>query len=108
MDFVENIRDIRIGNIIEEKLIERSMTKTEFAKKINRSRSDVNDILKRKSIDTNLLIEISKTLEYDFIRSIYYGEQPLTTVFIAVKVKEEEIQKMNLQEKFIQFLKPKK
>ena len=83
------------------------MSKTAFAKKISRSRSDVNDILKRKSIDTQLLIEISKILDYDFIHNIYYKGQTDRTLFISVKTEAELLEKWHLFEKFIHFLKNK-
>ena len=105
MDFIENIQDIHIGKIIEAKFAEKSMTKTEFAEKINRSRTDVNDIFKRESIDTNLLIEISKVLEYDFIRNVYYVEQTLPTIYITVKIKEEKIKDLDLPKEFIKLVK---
>ena len=108
MDFVENIRDIHIGNIIEKKLAEKSMTKTEFANRISKVRVTVYDIFERKSIDIELLISISKVLEYDFIRSVYYDEETSPTLFIAVKTNEAEIKKMELPEAFIRFVKSKK
>ena len=108
MDFIENIVDINIGRIIQGKLKEKSMSVTEFASKINKERSTVYDIFGRKSIDTELLIEISKALEYDFIREIYYGEETSPTVFIAVKTNENEIKNLNLSEEFIRLLKKKK
>ena len=66
------------------------MTITEFASKINRERTTARDILKRKSIDTEFLIEISKVLDYDFIRNVYYGEQTSPTVCITLKIKEDD------------------
>ena len=108
MDFTENIRDIHIGNIIKEKLTEKSMTVAEFAFMINRERTTARDILKRKSIDTELLIKISQILDYDFIRSVYYGEKISPVVFIAVKMEEDELKKLDLPEEFVRFVKSKK
>jgi predicted transcriptional regulator len=105
MDFIENLRNVHIGTIIREKLKEKSMSVTEFATKINRERSTIYDIFERKSIDIELLVIISKTLDYDFIRSIYYDEETSSTIFIAVKTKEEEITKLNLPEGFFLFYK---
>ena len=99
MDFVENIPNIHIGSIIKGVFAEKTITKTEFANRINRSRTDVNDIFKRKSIDTELLVEISKVLEYDFIRKVYYEEYASPTIYIAFKIKEGEIK--DLQNEFI-------
>ena len=108
MDFIDNIQNVHIGAIIEKKLKEKLMTVTEFADKINRERSTVYDIFKRKSIDTELLVLISKALDYDFIRTVYYGEETSPTVFIAVKTKEQDIKKLNLPEEFIRLVKPQK
>ena len=41
-----------------------------FAKKLNFDRSNIYSIFNRKSIDTDLLFEISEILHYDFF-SIY-------------------------------------
>jgi len=108
MDFIENIRNIHIGSIVEEKFKEKSMTITEFADKIHRERSTVYSIFARKSIDIELLIDISKALDYDFIRKVYYDEETSPTVFIAVKTHEDELKKWNLPQEFIRLVKPKK
>jgi len=106
MDFIENIQNIHIGRVIEEKLKEKSMTVTELADNINCVRTNVHDIFKRKSIDTELLIAISKALDYDFIRNIYYKEQTSSTIFISIKTKEDLLNKFNLLEEFIRLVKP--
>jgi transcriptional regulator with XRE-family HTH domain len=58
--------DLHIGELIEERLKEVGMTKSEFARRINRARQNINDILQRKSIDTDLLYDISIALSYNF------------------------------------------
>ncbi len=60
--------ELHIGEIIEERLKEVGMTKSEFARRINRARQNINDILRRKSVDTDLLFEISKALSYNFFK----------------------------------------
>jgi len=107
MDFIDNTRNIHIGTIIKEKLKEKSMTITDFAYKINRERTSARDILKRKSLDTELLITISKVLDYDFIRNVYYGEKTSPTLFIAVKTNENEIKNLDLPEEFIRLIQKK-
>ena len=108
MDFVENIYGIDIGKLIKQKFDEKSMTKEEFAAKINRERSTVYGIFDRKSIDIVLLIDISKALDYDFIRNVYYGEQTSPTIYIAVKTNEDEMKKIDLSDDFIRLVKPQK
>ena len=44
------------------------MTKSELARRINKARQNINDILNRKSCDTELLYNISVALDYDFFR----------------------------------------
>ena len=105
MDFIENIRDIHIGTIIQEKLTEKSMTITGLADKINRERTTVHDIFKRKSIDTELLIEISKALDYDFIRNVYFKTQTSLSPDGSGKTEESRLKILNLLEEFIRFVK---
>ena len=59
---------LHIGKLIGERLTQIGMTKSEFARRINKARQNVNDILKRQSIDTELLFSISKALNYDFFQ----------------------------------------
>ncbi|MDR1198464.1 MAG: transcriptional regulator [Prevotellaceae bacterium] len=66
---------IHIGNIIRQKVKQNSLSVTGFAKLINRSRSDVYDIFKRPNIDTDLLLCISKVLDYDFMEYLCTGVQ---------------------------------
>ena len=55
-----------IGKEIKRVHKERGMTISEFAKRINTHRRNDYDIFERKSIDTSLLLKISKILSYDF------------------------------------------
>lgn len=70
-------KDIHIGNKIKAVLKERRYKKTEFADKINISRTVVYDIFKRETIDTGLLKKISEVLNHDFFN--YYEQQPSST-----------------------------
>lgn len=55
-----------IGDIILNRLKEIGLSKTEFARRINCSPQNAFNILDRDSIDTKLLVEISKALDYNF------------------------------------------
>lgn len=105
---INNLIDIHIGPIIKQKLAQSSMTIQEFADKINCERTTIYDIFKRKSIDTEKLIRISQALDFDFIEEIYYEKDTLEekppTVFIAVPVDKETLQKLNLSEQFIKLI----
>jgi len=104
MDFVENIREIHIGRMIREKLTEKSISITEFADLIHRARPTVYGIFGQKSIDTELLIAISKALDFDFIRKAYYGEESSPDIYVAIKTNE----KLDLPEEFIRLVKSKR
>ena len=60
------MKEIHIGKEIHEVFINRGLTITEFAKRINKSRENVYNIFTRKSIDTDLLLVISDVLRFDF------------------------------------------
>ncbi|MFT5969599.1 MAG: hypothetical protein ACI8ZO_000088 [Flavobacteriales bacterium] len=63
---------IHIGEKIKERVDEVGMSRTVFAKRINKTRNVVYDIFKRQSIDTNQLVLVSKILNFDFF--VYYRE----------------------------------
>lgn len=60
--------DIHLGKLILEKLKEKGMTKSEFARRINKSRQNVQDVFKRQSLDTDLLADVSKVLNFNFFQ----------------------------------------
>ena len=57
---------VHIGEEIRKELYRQERTISWFARKLFCDRSNVYDIFKRKSIDTDLLMRISNILEYDF------------------------------------------
>lgn len=60
------MEEIHIGNEIKKVLDVSDISVSEFAKRINKSRGNVYSILSRKSIDTDLLRNISQVLNFDF------------------------------------------
>jgi transcriptional regulator with XRE-family HTH domain len=60
------MKPVHIGKQIKEVFEKRGYTVAEFARRINMSRENVYSIFKRKTIDTGLLLNISKVLEHDF------------------------------------------
>lgn len=62
--------DIHIGNLIKEELARQERTISWFARKLYCDRSNVYDIFRRKSIDTELLLRISIVLNCNFFQ--YY------------------------------------
>ncbi|MEW6468947.1 MAG: helix-turn-helix transcriptional regulator [Bacteroidota bacterium] len=65
---------IHIGSKVRKVFEKSGMTVSEFARRINKSRENVYSIFNRKSIDTELLQEISRVLQYDFFE--LYHHQP--------------------------------
>lgn len=59
---------IHIGNLIQERLAQRGMSKSEFARRIGKARQNINDILRRQSLDTEVLYQASIALQYDFFQ----------------------------------------
>jgi len=58
----------KVGNLIKRRLEEVGMSKAEFARRIHKTRQNVDDMLTRDSFDTDLLRKISKVLEYNFFQ----------------------------------------
>jgi len=64
--------EFHIGKLIKKRLEEIGMTKTEFARRINKTSQNVYDIFDRKTIDTGLLTTISETLNYNFFEPLVF------------------------------------
>ncbi len=60
------MEEIHIGQRIKEVFNTKGISVTEFAKRINKSRENIYSIFSRKTVDTGLLLTISKVLDYDF------------------------------------------
>ncbi|HPJ82466.1 MAG: helix-turn-helix transcriptional regulator [Bacteroidales bacterium] len=85
--------NIFIGNIIRQKVKERKLTVSEFAKTINRSRTTVYDIFNRKSIDVDLLLTISEALDFDFLSEIYLTKKDKSAkkCYLAIEIDPSEL-----------------
>ena len=57
---------INIGAEIKKVADTRRIGATELAKELGKTRSNVNDIFKRKTIDTDLLYQLSTILNFNF------------------------------------------
>lgn len=86
-------KKIHLGNLIKKKFKESGLTVGEFAQKINRTRTVVYHIFERESIDIKMLEDISRALDYDFVK-LYTGnnhtEEPDDELYIVLKIVEKE------------------
>ena len=60
-------KKVYIGPIIRQKLDESPYSVAQFAREIGRSRKSVYNLFKDKSIDIDLLCDISELLNYNFL-----------------------------------------
>jgi plasmid maintenance system antidote protein VapI len=89
---------IHIGEAIKQKVKERGMKVTDFAKAIHCNRTNVYDLYKRESIDVKLLRRISKVLEYDFVTEYGLSE---SKYWVILEVDEATYQKLAKSNSFI-------
>lgn len=85
---------VHIGQVIKQKLEDSQLSVTDFANRINRTRSTVYDIFTRKSIDTDLLLKISEVLRYNFLEEVYLkkpGKKEPSRFFLAVEIEETDL-----------------
>ena len=62
------MKDINIGNRVREELKRQGRSVVWFAGAIHSDRSNTYKMLKKKSIDLKLLMEISELLQHDFLK----------------------------------------
>ncbi|MBC7449920.1 MAG: helix-turn-helix transcriptional regulator [Cytophagales bacterium] len=67
--------NIFIGELIKSVAERRGISKSEMARRLNMSATNVHKIFKRQSIDTDLLSRICTLLEYDFFLH-YISKKP--------------------------------
>lgn len=77
-------KDIFIGRLIKGRMEELRLSPTEFAKRLGYSLPGATNILKRKTMQTDVLQLVCKVLDYDFFK--YYSEP----VNLVTKVESEE------------------
>ena len=72
-------KSIFIGPIIRQKLAESPYSVEEFSKKINCCIKTAYNMFNYKSIDIDLLLEISELLNYDFIKLYFIDPETSPT-----------------------------
>jgi hypothetical protein len=63
---MDNIREVHIGNAIKAKLKEQGRTSAWLARQIPCTPNHLYKIYSKSSINTNILVRISKILDYNF------------------------------------------
>ena len=58
--------DINIGLLIEQRMNELGISKSEMARRTGIANQNINRVLEKSSIDTEKLIKISEALDYNF------------------------------------------
>lgn len=64
------VLDLHIGQLIKTVFERSGMTVSDFARLLNCERTNIYTIFKRRTIDVELLINISKILNYNFFEDI--------------------------------------
>ncbi len=72
--FMETVHEIHIGRIIRQKLQEQGRSAAWLAKQIPCTRNNVFKIMRKSHISTDLLLRISKILDYNFFDCFDYRE----------------------------------
>jgi transcriptional regulator with XRE-family HTH domain len=108
---------IHIGNIIADVMNSNKVTKAELARRLGVKPQSVDYLLKRQSIDTHMLYNISNVLEYDFARFFSIETKQANCdkvnsdyvlkrakVLLEVELNTEDIVKLNLKNRVMQIL----
>ena len=67
------IEKVDIGILIEQRINELGISKSEFGRRIDIPQQNVNRILEKPNIDTDKLISISEALDYNFFTCFLNG-----------------------------------
>lgn len=89
--------NIHIGQKIKEVFEDSGLSVSEIARRIKTTRQNVYGIFERKSIDTELLLQLGQCLKYDFFQH-YVSKKPLSVqqqsqnkkVILQIEINEEK------------------
>ncbi|MCH5218518.1 MAG: helix-turn-helix domain-containing protein [Muribaculaceae bacterium] len=74
----DHLPDIHIGALIRQELERQSKSPSWLANKINMSRTNMYYVFSQKSINTDVLLAVSKALDCDFFASYSKGLEEMT------------------------------
>ena len=108
---------IYIGEVINNVMVEKLVTKAELARRLQVKPQSVDYMLTRKSIDTDTLYNVSKALDYDFALLYSIDKEQMNydreneayklspaKILIELELKPDEIIKLNLRKKISELL----
>jgi len=91
MNIVETVDGINMGQMIREILKERKIPISDFAKTIHCSRTNVYNIFKRRSIDTERLRQIAKVLDRDISDFITLKKRGLDKCVVVMEIEGKDL-----------------
>ena len=88
-------KNVDIGSIIKRKVDERNMTVAEFARQLNLSRASKSrniaySIFNSKSLNSDVLMKISKILDYNFLLE-FFEEKPTIHKILIIEADSSKI-----------------
>lgn len=101
------VLNLHIGRLIKTVFERSGMTVSEFARRLNCERTNIYTIFKRRTIDVELLINISKILNYNFFEDIL-KETNLnikTTHDINIRIQDCPKEKIKIFEELLEKMK---
>ena len=103
----------KIGQLIKDRVKAENLKVTDFAKMIGAERTNVYDIFKRSSIDTELLKKIGQVLHHDFFQDLLESEtvkeivlrHAMTNkVYVELSLTEEEVKSLGIEDRVVKQL----
>ena len=98
------VYNLHIGQLIKTVFERSGISVAEFARQLNCERTNVYTIFKRRTIDVELLVNISKVLEYNFFEDVLKETNlnTKTTHDINIKLQDCSEEKMMILKEFLE------
>lgn len=100
------VYNLHIGQLIKTVFERSGMTVSDFARQLNCERTNVYTIFKRRTIDVELLVNISKILEYNFFEDVLketdLDQKPTYYLNINIRLQDCPEEKMALLKEFLE------
>lgn len=101
------VLNLHIGRLVKTVFERSGMTVSDFARHLNCERTNIYTIFKRRTIDVELLVNISKILNYNFFEDILRQTNLniKTTHDINIRIQDCPEEKVKIFEELLQKLK---